>query len=143
MGDSIAKGTGDEKGKGIGGNLMDLLKTQTPKDIKVDNLGVDRYKINDLKAQLKSGKQDQIISNTDFLIISIGGSDLQEIQSLKDTQKEKAFQTKQDSYVAEVKDIITKIRTLNKKTQIIMVGSYNPVSVVNTSDNISYLDTWS
>ena len=50
MGDSIAKGTGDEKGKGIGGYLVDLLKSQTPKDIKVDNVAVDGYKIDDLDA---------------------------------------------------------------------------------------------
>lgn len=142
MGDSIAKGIGDEKGKGIGGYLVDLLKSQTPKDIKVDNVGVDGYKINDLAAQLKSGKQDALISNADFLIISIGGSDLQEIQSIKNTQKEQTFQVKQDAYTVKLKDIVKRIRTLNKKTQLIMIGSYNPMSVVNTSDNISYLDTW-
>jgi len=140
MGDSIAKGTGDEKGKGIGGYLVDLLKSQTPKDIKVDNVGVDGYKMGDLDAQLKSGKEDKMVSNADFLIISIGSGDLQEIQSLKD--KEQTFQTMQDTYIAELKDIIKKIRTLNKKTQIVVIGSYNPISVANTSDNITYLDTW-
>ncbi|MDR3586907.1 MAG: GDSL-type esterase/lipase family protein [Desulfosporosinus sp.] len=140
MGDSIAKGTGDEKGKGIGGYLVDLLKSQTPKDIKVDNVAVDGYKIDDLDALLKSGKQDNMVSSADFLIISIGGSDLQEIQSLKD--KEQTFQTKQDTHITELKEIVNKIRTLNKKTQIIVIGSYNPISLATTSDNITYLDTW-
>jgi lysophospholipase L1-like esterase len=142
MGDSIAKGTGDEKGKGIGGYLVDLLKSQTPKDIKVDNVGVDGFMINDLDTLLKSGKQDEIISKANFLIISIGGSDLQEFQSIKDTQKEQTFQAKQDTYVAELKDIIAKIRSLNKETQIIMIGSYNPTGTVNPTDNIAHLDTW-
>jgi lysophospholipase L1-like esterase len=140
MGDSIAKGTGDEKGKGIGGYLVDLLKSQTPKDIKVDNVAVDGYKINDLDALLKSGNQDNIISNANYLIISIGGSDLQELQSLKN--KEQTFQAMQDTYIAELKEIINKIRTLNKKTQIIVIGSYNPFSLATTSDYITYLDTW-
>ena len=142
MGDSIAKGTGDEKGKGIGGYLADLLKSQTPKDIKVDNLGVDGYKIEDLDALLKSGKQDKFISNANFLIISIGGSDLQQIQSIENNQKEQTFQEKQNTYVAELKDIIKLIRTLNKETQIIMIGDYNPLSLGNTADNIAYLESW-
>ncbi|WP_407307077.1 GDSL-type esterase/lipase family protein [Desulfosporosinus sp. SB140] len=142
MGDSIAKGTGDEKGKGIGGYLVDLLKSQTPKDLQVDNLGVDGYKIQDLANQLSSGKDDNLIKNADFLIISIGGSELQQIQSAQSIQKDQSFQTEQGTFVSELQDILKKIRTLNKTTQIIMIGNYNPLSVVNTTDNVSYLDTW-
>lgn len=143
LGDSIAKGTGDEKGKGIGGYLVDLLKSETPKDIKVDNIGVDGYKINDLDAQLKSGKQDKIVSKANLLIISIGGSNLQEILSNNNNFKESNFQNDQAAYVEGLKDILTKIRSLNKETQIIMIGSFKPSTIVNSADNIAYLDTWS
>lgn len=142
MGDSIAKGTGDKKGKGIGGYLVDLLKSQTPKDLQVDNLGVDGNKIQDLVNQLSSGKDDNQIKNADFLIISIGSKELQEIQTAQSNQKDQSFQTEQGSFVSELQDILKKIRTLNKTTQIIMIGNYNPLNVVNTKDNVSYLDTW-
>lgn len=143
IGDSIAKGTGDEKGKGIGGYLTDLLKSETPKDIKVDNLGVDGNKINDLDAQLESGKQDKIISKANYIIISIGGSALQENLSSNNNLNEDTFQADQAAYLKGLKEILTKIRTLNQETQIIMIGDYYPTATFNSADNVAYLDTWS
>lgn len=142
MGDSIAKGTGDEKGKGIGGYLVDLFKSLTTKEIKVSNVAEDGYKIDDLRSQINSGKLDKDIKNANFLIISTGGSELQEIQNQKDSQKEQNFNEKQSIYMAELKEIVQKIRTLNKDTQIIVIGNYNPLTVDNTSDNVRYLHTW-
>lgn len=75
-------------------------------------------------------------------MVSIGSRDLQEIQTTHNSLKEQAFQTENDAYVVEFKNIIGNIRALNKNAQLIIIGSYNPLSVVNASDNIAYLDTW-
>lgn len=142
IGDSIARGTGDENSKGIGGYLTDLLKNQTPKDIVVDNAGIDGYKAADLLAQVNSGKLDNSIAASNYIVISIGGNDLREIQSLQDVEKEQAFRDKQNSYTAALKEIIEKVRVLNKNTLMIMLGLYNPSVVNNESDNIKYLGAW-
>jgi Lysophospholipase L1 and related esterases len=142
LGDSIAKGTGDEKAKGIGGYLVDLLKSVTPKEIVVDNEAVAGYKIDDLTAQIKSGKLDKSLANANLVVISVGGSELQEIQSIKNAEKEQVFNDKKNSFTVELKDITKKIRELNKNAQIIFIGSYNPLNIENTSENVKYLDTW-
>ena len=41
LGDSLAKGTGDEKGIGFPGYFSDFWKTKTSKEIKINNLAVN------------------------------------------------------------------------------------------------------
>lgn len=143
IGDSIGKGTGDEKSLGIGGNLKSLLQNSTPKEINIENVAENGYKIDDLMKQFKSGNLDKPIKASELIVISIGGNDLRQIQALKDIEKEQSFRDKQDSYLVEFEDIVQRIRNLNKETQIIMLGLYNPYVVDNTTDNVRYVDTWS
>jgi Lysophospholipase L1 and related esterases len=35
-----------------------------------------------------------------------------------------------------------KIPILTKNTQIVFIGSYNPLNIENTTENVKYLDTW-
>jgi lysophospholipase L1-like esterase len=142
LGDSIAKGTGDEKVKGIAGYLPELFKNLTPKDTLVDNAGIDGYKIADLDAQFKSGKLDNSIKNADYIVLSIGGNDLREIQSIKDMLKEDAFRQKQDTYLTLLKGITKKIRYNNKNAVMIFVGLYNPYGADNSIENIRYVSNW-
>lgn len=142
IGDSIAKGTGDEKSIGIGGYLVDLLKSETQKEIVVDNEAVNGYKIDDLAAQVKSDKLDKSLTNANLVVISVGGSELQEIQSLKNAEKDQAFNDKKNSFALKLNDITKKIRKLNKNTQIVFIESYNPLNIENTSENVKYLNTW-
>ena len=48
MGDSIAKGTGDETGKGFSFYLPDELKNQTPKEVVANTIGIDGLRTNGL-----------------------------------------------------------------------------------------------
>ncbi|MEN6351761.1 MAG: GDSL-type esterase/lipase family protein [Syntrophomonas sp.] len=142
IGDSIAKGTGDDKFKGIGGYLPDLMKSQTPKDIVVDNAGVDGSKIADLLQTINSGRMDNTIQVADFIIISIGGNDLREIQSLKDVSRTAAYQEKQAAYLSGLKEITQKIRSLNKKSVFIVVGLYDPTAADNANENAKLINDW-
>ena len=62
LGDSIAKGTGDETFRGIGGYLTDNLKNYTAKDIVVNNLGIDGLKSGELLEQVKGGSLNNEIT---------------------------------------------------------------------------------
>lgn len=142
IGDSIAKGTGDEKFKGIGGYLPDLMKSQTSKDIAVDNAGIDGAKITDLLQLVKGGRMDNALEAADFVIISIGGNDLREIQSLTDVSREAAYQENRAAYLAGLKEITQKIRTLNNNSVLIIIGLYDPTAADNANENARLISEW-
>lgn len=142
IGDSIAMGVGDDKLKGIGGYLPDLMKNQTPRDIVVDNAGIDGAKIADLLQSVKSGRMDQAIELADLVIISIGGNDLREIQRLSDVSREAAYQEKQAAYLSGLKEITQKIRSLNKKSVLIVIGLYDPTAADNGNENAKLISRW-
>lgn len=142
LGDSIARGTGDDKLKGIGGYLTDLIKSQTPKDIVVDNAGIDGAKTADLLLLVNSGRMDNALETADFVIISIGGNDLREIQRLQDVSREASYQEKKAAYLLGLKEIIQKIRALNKNSVVIVIGLYDPTAADNANENANIINEW-
>jgi lysophospholipase L1-like esterase len=71
LGDSIAKGTGDEQGKGFSGYLSDELKKSTSKDIIVKNEGIDGLTSTALLEQLQSKRLNPMITDADLILVSI------------------------------------------------------------------------
>lgn len=142
LGDSIAKGSGDETARGIGGYLPDSLKNYTAKDIVVNNLGIDGLKSGELMGQLKNGSLDTEMLSSDVILISIGGNDLREIQRLSGINRENAFKQKQDAYISILKEITKKVRDTNKDAFLVFVGLYNPYGDENNSDEAQYVNKW-
>ncbi|MEN6390458.1 MAG: GDSL-type esterase/lipase family protein [Syntrophomonas sp.] len=142
IGDSIAMGIGDEKLQGIGGYLKDLMKTQTPRDIVVDNAGIDGLKTAELLQSIKSGRMDNALKSADFIVISIGGNDLREIQRLTDVSREAAYQEKKAAYLAGLKETTQKIRALNKNSVLIFIGLYDPTGQDNANENAKFVSEW-
>ncbi|WP_407309383.1 hypothetical protein [Desulfosporosinus sp. SB140] len=73
LGDSIAKGTGDEKGKGFSGYLSDYFKNSTSKEIQMDDTGIDGLESKGLLEQLQDSKIKKLITDSDMILVSIGG----------------------------------------------------------------------
>jgi lysophospholipase L1-like esterase len=140
IGDSIAKGTGDEKVKGIGGYLPELLKNYTPKNVVVENFGIDGLKSAELLELVNSGKLDDKIVSSDFIIISIGGNDIRQIQNLKDIAREESFNQKQEEFLVSLEGITKKIRSMTKDSIVVFIGLYDPYSQLN--ENARLLTTW-
>jgi len=142
LGDSVAKGTGDEKSKGFSGYLQDNFKNSTPKDILVDNAGVDGLESLGLLEQLQSRKLDKTISDSDFILVSIGGNDIRSILTMNDLAKQDQFKVRQDSYLANLKLTMKTIRTTNPKAIIIFLGLYNPYETASSVEDTRLLNTW-
>ena len=142
LGDSIAKGTGDEKGKGFSSYLPESFKNDTSKEIVVNNAGVDGQESLGLLAQLQNKSLDKAIANSDFILISIGGNDVRGILSLNDLAKEDQFKVRQDSYLANLKQTMKIIRNANPNSIIIVLGLYNPYETVNSAEDTRLLNTW-
>ncbi|HEY9060712.1 MAG TPA: GDSL-type esterase/lipase family protein [Pseudobacteroides sp.] len=142
LGDSIAKGSGDETARGIGGYLPDNLKNYTAKDIVVNNLGIDGLKSGELVEQLKNGSLDNEMLSSDVILISIGGNDLREIQRLSGIDRQNAFRQKQDAYISILKEVTKKVRSTNKDAFLIFVGLYNPYGDENNGDEAQFIHRW-
>jgi lysophospholipase L1-like esterase len=141
IGDSIAKGTGDEKSKGIDKNLSEQLKNNTSKDIVIENVGIDGYKSSDLLSELKNTNIKNSIDAYDFIIVSIGGNDLREVQKQSGVLKEAVFRETKENYEKNFKDIFSEIRKSNKNAVIVCIGLYNPIESI-LIENTPYIDEW-
>lgn len=142
MGDSIAKGTGDEKGKGFSGYLPDSFQNDTSKEILVNNAGIDGLESLGLLEQLQSKRLDKPIADSDFILVSIGGNDIRSILSLNDLAKEDQFKVRLDSYLANLKQTMKILRTTNPKAIVIFLGLYNPYGKANSVEDTRLLNTW-
>jgi len=142
IGDSVARGAGDEKGKGFSSYIEDYLKNQTPKDISIDNVGVDGLQSFGLLEQLQDGKLNPLLSNADFVIMSIGGNDLRSIRSVSGITKDDEFKDREDTYLGNLKEILKIIRKNSKSAYIVFVGLYNPYEVGSSYDDTRLMNAW-
>jgi lysophospholipase L1-like esterase len=142
IGDSIARGAGDETGKGFSFYLPDELKTKTPKEIVVNNAGIDGLQTNGLLELAQGEKLKPAIAVADLLLISIGGNDLRRIRRLRAMAKEDGFQKTFDSYTTGLIAILKTIRKTNTDALIIFIGLYDPSVQEISPDDIPLLLAW-
>jgi lysophospholipase L1-like esterase len=142
LGDSIAKGTGDEKNKGFSGYLAEYFKNNTSKEILINNAGIDGLESLGLLEQLQSNRLDKTILESDFILVSIGGNDLRNILSLNDLAKEDQFKVRQNSYLGNLKQTIKVLRNTNPNSIVIFLGLYNPYEKVTSPEDTRLLNTW-
>src|SRR5207245_6002004 len=74
VGDSLARGTGDESGLGIGGRLVDELKRRHIPTKNAVNLAINGARSADLLKQLDSRNVRVLIGQANVIIVSIGGN---------------------------------------------------------------------
>jgi lysophospholipase L1-like esterase len=142
MGDSIAKGTGDEERLGLDQNLYTLLKTITKKDIVLNNIAVNGQESGGLLLQLSNTNTLRLIKNSDIIIISIGGNNLRPIRQADLDTRSNTFTEVQNAYLSDLQKIIKNIRDNNKTANIVFIGLYNPYTADNLSENLGMLITW-
>ena len=126
IGDSLAKGTGDEKGSGFATYLPEYLKSSDNENISIYNGGVNGLKSSELIQQLKSAALDSQISGSDLIVVSIGGNDLLNLINVSDNEKLNAFKDTQNTFSHNLKDILSTIREKNPNAILAFTGLYNP-----------------
>jgi len=132
LGDSLARGTGDETGLGIGGRLADDLKARGATVRPVVNLAVNGAHTPELLKMLDSHNVRVLLGQANVVIISIGGNDLwgggtdwRGAASLPDPE----------AVMQPVLDRITQI------VAIVLIGLYNPFVGTPFGANLSAMVT--
>jgi len=125
IGDSLARGTGDETGLGIGGRLVDDLKKRNINVQKATNLAVDGARTPDLLKRLESHNVLEVAAQSNVIVISIGGNDL-----WGGTDWRNAPPRDPDAVMGTVLEhiatIVKELRGASPMSRIFIVGLYNP-----------------
>src|SRR5215212_4202553 len=125
LGDSLARGTGDETGLGIGGRLAPELQRRRIKAKPAVNLAVNGAKTADLLQQLESRNVRTLIAESNVIIISIGANDL-----WGGTDWRNAPPRDPDAAMAVVLERIGRalriVREANPTARVFLIGLYNP-----------------
>ena len=116
LGDSVARGAGDERGRGIPGALEEQLQGAA-----VVNLGINSARTFNVRRVLSH----EALRFADVVVLSIGGNDLygDSIARLRST----LFPARQQERVAaKVERLVARVRRINPAARICVLGLYNP-----------------
>ncbi|MFC1533528.1 GDSL-type esterase/lipase family protein [Thermodesulfobacteriota bacterium] len=141
MGDSIAKGMGDETGKGPAGYIPYYFRNLTSKDISGEDIGINGLHSAGFLKQLQSEKPAALITDSDYIVISIGGNDAREILSARGISREDEFNDILDTYLTNLKESLKIIRRDNPSCIIVLLEPYNPYQNEDPEDNY-LLNNW-
>lgn len=129
LGDSLARGAGDEQGLGIAGRLDQELKRRGVKARRTYNLGVNGARTADLIRQLDAANVQELLRQSNVIVISIGGNDLwggADWRTAPPPDPEKAM----SDVIARIEQVVSRVRDANPKARIFFVGLYSPMGKI-------------
>src|SRR5207253_2112668 len=139
LGDSLARGTGDETGLGIGGRLVQELTRRKMKTKPAVNIAVNGARTADLLQQLDSANVRTLIGQSNAIVISIGGNDLWG----GGTDWRSAPPKDPDAVMAGVLERMEKIlrivRQANPRGRVFLIGLYNPFAATPAGPTLTPL----
>lgn len=142
LGDSLAKGTGDEKGLGFSGYFLNYWKTKTSKEIKTNNLAINGDVSSGLLNVIQEPQTLADIKGSNMIFISIGGNEISKLKNTDITSSTTKLKDIEDTYLTNLKSIFKIIRTNNPSSMVVFIGLYNPFGKELTSDKVSILNEW-
>jgi lysophospholipase L1-like esterase len=118
LGDSVARGAGDERGLGIAGSLSE-------RGAEVVNLGIDGARTRGVRELLASQRARAALRTADFVVLSIGGNDLYGDSRARVLSRAMPW-IQQQRTLANVERIVETVRELNPAARVYLLGLYNP-----------------
>ncbi|MGF7048012.1 lysophospholipase L1-like esterase [Paenibacillus sp. DS2015] len=146
MGDSLAKGTGDNTGSGFVRRSIEGLTTITGKKVTLlNNLGINGLTTARLLPKLEEKGTQYALKRSDIILLSIGANDLfkgsqllpdssgESSDSVGTTTNEGQAEITPEQLLAalpqassQLKSILERLREINPDAYIIYIGLYNP-----------------
>ncbi|HUP60231.1 MAG TPA: GDSL-type esterase/lipase family protein [Thermoanaerobaculia bacterium] len=119
LGDSVARGEGDEIGRGIAGGLATISQT------RVTNLGINGARTANVLRLLSQPATRDAVRRASVVVLSIGGNDLFG-SAIERWRAMLAPRLATRFAAARVARVVTRIRRINPSARIILLGLYNP-----------------
>jgi lysophospholipase L1-like esterase len=154
IGDSLAKGTGDDTGSGyVKRTVEGLTKSSGKTTTLLNNLGINGLTTKGLVTKLDEEGVQYVLKQSDIIILSIGGNDLFQGAQLFSSGNGKDDETADSNIPIEeitaermrsvlpiaaeqLKLTLEKLREINPKATIIYVGLYNPFGDIKELSSI-------
>jgi lysophospholipase L1-like esterase len=127
LGDSLARGAGDEQGFGIGGRLDQELRRRGVKARRTVNVAVNGARTADLLEVLDRPNVQQLLRESNVIIVSIGGNDLWGGNDWRNAARP-ATEESMTGVLVRIRSAVAKIRAANPHGRIFFIGLYNPFS---------------
>ncbi|MCM3783940.1 GDSL-type esterase/lipase family protein [Neobacillus mesonae] len=131
IGDSLAKGTGDDAGLGFIRRVTGMLQGEASSVRVTANLAINGLTTEGLLPQLDETGVQYVLKQSNLILLSVGGNDLfQGAQAYQSTGTE--LPDVEELYdilpgaVNRLKEILKKIAEINPEARIVYVGLYNP-----------------
>lgn len=138
LGDSLTAGVGDEYSKdGYVGRLTDsLIAWPSISDVEVDNRGKRGRRSDQLLKLVEKGHYDEELQKAQLISITMGGNDVMKIvKNDLFNLKRNAFDKELRAYKKRYSKIIEGIREKNSTVPLLLIGFYNPFSIVTNEAN--------
>lgn len=138
LGDSLTEGVGDEYSQdGYVGRLASTLQTWSSiSEVEIDNRGKRGRRSDQLLKLIKKGHYDEELQQAQLISMTMGGNDVMKVV------KQDLFNLKRDAFDAELlaykerySKIIDGIREKNSTVPLLLIGFYNPFSIVTREAN--------
>jgi len=133
LGDSLTQGVGDElKREGYLGRLQQhFSQYKGIEAVPLTNTAKRGRRSDQLLKMLKAGDIDHQIRKAHLITLTIGGNDIMKVVK-KDlfNLKVEAFEKELDKFEKNYNQILHEIRDINSTAPIIIMGLYNPITIV-------------
>lgn len=129
VGDSLAKGTGDDTGSGFARATSELLQEQGINSKLVNNLGINGLTTSGLLPMLDEDGVQYALRQAGVIILSIGANDLfAGADQMTELPDEEQLSVKLKQAEERFAKIVEAIRGINSEAQLVYVMLYNPFS---------------
>lgn len=129
IGDSLARGTGDDEGLGFVRRAGNLLKDQGYDVQVLNNMGVNGLRTDALLSKLDEQGVRYVLQQSNFILLSIGANDLfqggQVLQG-EDAPTAETLAAALPETSKRLQKILKKVKEINPDAQIAYIGLYNP-----------------
>jgi lysophospholipase L1-like esterase len=127
LGDSLARGTGDENGRGFAGDVEDFLRRRGK--IELVNLGVNGAESDEVRQAAESPNVRTLAASADWILVSAGGNDISHAVPRSmgpSAQTIEEIDRARQRYLANLRLILSALREANATAPIYLIGLYDP-----------------
>ena len=126
VGDSLARGTGDETGKGFGVNVLEAFRKKGRAEIT--NLAVNGMESPEVLALVESENVRALAAGASLILVSVGGNDLSHslTRGAAPTDVADSLAASRTRYVQNLRSILAALREANPTARICVLGLYDP-----------------
>ncbi len=131
LGDSLAKGTGDDDGSGFVRRTVSLLQQKGVDAKLVSNLGINGQKTAQVLSSLDQAGVQHALQQANVIMLSVGANDLFNGGEALGNLQQQSPNTSQmlknaPETAARLQQILSRLQKINPEAQIIYLGLYNP-----------------